>query len=285
MRHFFTALLLFLIWSVIGIGAYSYYIQNYRPTTPEIVIPQKTKEELLNEQLRQGSDSIFSLETLKSLSIFKNSDSIRIQNTALEELTYAYLNKAQTKEVVLTGYHGEEEVDSLGIKRAQHVKDRLVAFGVNEDRIQLAKQTLAGAFDEAPTFDGGVGLSFSDISADRLAALEAEIANKTLYAGFASNAFQPDNTLQAYALELKNFLEKYPSKNIVITGHTDSIGEEVDNEWIGMQRAKNVMKYLASLGIPEGRMQAASEGERSPVAPNNTREGQRLNRRIEIKAN
>jgi outer membrane protein OmpA-like peptidoglycan-associated protein len=40
--------------------------------------------------------------------------------------------------------------------------------------------------------------------------------------------------------------------------------------------------YLVSKGVPTGRLTAAGMGESHPVASNDTREGRRQNRRVEI---
>jgi outer membrane protein OmpA-like peptidoglycan-associated protein len=42
------------------------------------------------------------------------------------------------------------------------------------------------------------------------------------------------------------------------------------------------MNYLIEKGIPSDRMTAVGYGEDRPIADNNTREGRRTNRRVEI---
>ncbi len=285
MKHFFLGLLTFLVWSVLGIGLYSYYINNIsNRSRAEITQPvPEAKKLTIDDVLVLYGGNDFSIDELKKIRVIKGSDSIMFTDSILQQKLFDILNEQQSKEVLLTGFSVTGETDTLGISRSSKLKEILVDYGLNEDRISTASEILRVDMPN-DVIDGAVALQVKEMSAEKWAALETVIANKVLYAGFASNTFRPDNSLQAYALELKGYLEKFPSKNVTITGHTDSIGAEEDNEWIGMQRAKNVMGYLVTHGISEERMTAVSKGESEPVAPNNTVEGQRLNRRIEIKA-
>ena len=115
--------------------------------------------------------------------------------------------------------------------------------------------------------------------------LETVAYNKVLYFGFDSEKHKTDKALKDYILALKAYLETHSDEKISITGHTDNVGKTTDNEWIGMQRAKNAMKYLVSQGIPGDRITLRSKGETAPIAPNTTREGRERNRRVEITIN
>ena len=69
-----------------------------------------------------------------------------------------------------------------------------------------------------------------------------------------------------------------------IEGHTDNVGSEDWNEQLGMERAEAVKRYLYEQHqIPLHKMNVISFGEGKPVAPNNTRDGRAMNRRVVIK--
>jgi outer membrane protein OmpA-like peptidoglycan-associated protein len=71
---------------------------------------------------------------------------------------------------------------------------------------------------------------------------------------------------------------------IEIEGHTDSIGNKMVNDKIGLERAQAVEKYLyEQYQIPLHKMNVISYGAEKPVAPNKTREGRAQNRRVVIK--
>jgi len=71
---------------------------------------------------------------------------------------------------------------------------------------------------------------------------------------------------------------------VEIEGHTDSTGDKVMNEKLGMARAEAVKRYLYEHHqIPLHKINVISYGEEKPVAPNNTRDGRAQNRRVVIK--
>jgi OOP family OmpA-OmpF porin len=53
---------------------------------------------------------------------------------------------------------------------------------------------------------------------------------------------------------------------VLITGHTDRIGDENYNQKLSERRAQQVKKYIASQGIDAARLHAVGKGEKEPVA-------------------
>lgn len=78
-------------------------------------------------------------------------------------------------------------------------------------------------------------------------------------------------------------LVSHPDYNLLIRGHTDSIGDNTLNFKLSKARALSVYTYLASKGIVENRMSHNGFGERQPVASNDTKNGRLKNRRVELK--
>ena len=68
----------------------------------------------------------------------------------------------------------------------------------------------------------------------------------------------------------------------LVAGHTDATGSEEKNYELGQKRAASVARYLTKQGIDPFRVTTVSYGEDKPVADNQTAEGKRRNRRIEI---
>jgi chemotaxis protein MotB len=84
-------------------------------------------------------------------------------------------------------------------------------------------------------------------------------------------------------------LKGYENKVIRVVGHTDnvplakSLQETFPSNWeLSVARATNVVRYLQEVGIPPERMVPSGRAEYDPVAPNDTPEGRKKNRRIEI---
>ena len=222
-----------------------------------------------NLQINNKEGSVFIPESIKG---FKDS-------------IFNFLNVNQDMELVITGLYNAEDDLTMGMDRANEVKAILEDFGINADKLFVNDAKRTFKYETDGTFKGGINFTLKKLSGKRLSEIEIGIANKTLYSGFASKQFKADNTLQAYALELKNYLDKYPNKTATITGHTDSVGDDIANDWFGMERAKNVRRYLVSQGIAASKLKALSKGEKEPIDTNGTLEGRRKNRRIEIKIN
>ena len=82
--------------------------------------------------------------------------------------------------------------------------------------------------------------------------------------------------------ELANSLQKYPNSDILIVGHTDSVGTDVYNQDLSQRRAMAAGAYLQSLGVPANRLRMEGKGESEPVMANSTEEGRAQNRRVEL---
>jgi outer membrane protein OmpA-like peptidoglycan-associated protein len=94
------------------------------------------------------------------------------------------------------------------------------------------------------------------------------------------------STLRPEALRLLDDavsrLQANPDKNIVIEGHTCSIGTAEYNLALGNRRATSVRDYLLSRGVSAGRMETRSYGEERPKYDNSREETRRLNRRAAL---
>jgi OmpA-OmpF porin, OOP family len=75
----------------------------------------------------------------------------------------------------------------------------------------------------------------------------------------------------------------FPNPNVVVSGHTDSVGSAETNLTLSQQRAETVASFLEKLGgVKRTRLTAIGYGETRPVANNETEEGRKTNRRIEV---
>ena len=83
--------------------------------------------------------------------------------------------------------------------------------------------------------------------------------------------------------EIATLLQKNPSLQIYIVGHTDNAGKLKDNIELSNKRAAAVVKELITrYKIDASRLEAGGVGPLAPVATNDTKEGKELNRRVEI---
>ncbi len=77
-------------------------------------------------------------------------------------------------------------------------------------------------------------------------------------------------------------LTDYPKTAVVVQGHTDSTGSEEHNQGLSERRAKSVQNYLVGRGVDGTRMVALGYGEGQPRDTNDTAEGRKRNRRVNI---
>lgn len=82
--------------------------------------------------------------------------------------------------------------------------------------------------------------------------------------------------------KLSVILNKYKDTNVLIEGHTDSDGTEEFNQKLSEARANAVANHAKGQGVAGSRITTVGYGESQPVASNETAEGKRLNRRVEI---
>lgn len=83
--------------------------------------------------------------------------------------------------------------------------------------------------------------------------------------------------------KVQDAIDLFPKSNVIVAGHTDSIGDEKKNLQLSQERAETVRQYLlANMGISEERIKAVGYGESQPLASNDTKEGRERNRRIDI---
>jgi outer membrane protein OmpA-like peptidoglycan-associated protein len=82
--------------------------------------------------------------------------------------------------------------------------------------------------------------------------------------------------------KLARILNRYDDTNLVIEGHTDTVGSEAANQDLSERRAESVASLLRAYGVVGGRLSTVGYGETRPVATNETEAGRRLNRRVEV---
>jgi outer membrane protein OmpA-like peptidoglycan-associated protein len=131
--------------------------------------------------------------------------------------------------------------------------------------------------DKCPTIVGvASNAGCPDLAAD------LKVAAKSIYfvtgtAKFAFPKLAPQK-LQ-YALDQLN---KYPTLNVDIEGHTDNTGSVKINKALSQKRADAIKKYFLSKGIAADRITSTGFGSDRPVADNKTAKGRQDNRRVEM---
>lgn len=78
------------------------------------------------------------------------------------------------------------------------------------------------------------------------------------------------------------WLRGHPDFGVLVAGHCDERNTEEYNLALGERRAEAVRRYLASLGVGDGRIETISYGEERPAAQGHTESAWSQNRRAEF---
>jgi outer membrane protein OmpA-like peptidoglycan-associated protein len=114
-----------------------------------------------------------------------------------------------------------------------------------------------------------------------------EVAEKIiLHINYASNSAEPDEASKRQLDSIAYRIMAYPDTKVEIRGFTDNQGKEAYNLELSQRRAEGVMNYLISKGVQDSQMTAKGYGEDPQyfIGDNNTVEGRRENRRVEIES-
>jgi outer membrane protein OmpA-like peptidoglycan-associated protein len=89
-------------------------------------------------------------------------------------------------------------------------------------------------------------------------------------------------TARANLQELARNLRQYDRTDVLIIGHTDSVGSASYNQGLSERRAQSAASYVVKQGIASHRVSTRGMGQNDPIATNETAEGRQLNRRVEV---
>ncbi|WP_158254287.1 OmpA family protein [Marinobacter flavimaris] len=123
-----------------------------------------------------------------------------------------------------------------------------------------------------------------EVNADQLYQ-EIERSGKALVYGIyfdTDSAEVKENSAEALEA-ISELMTSHPELDLYVVGHTDDTGESDYNLSLSGRRAASVAEVLtAQYSVESGRLAAAGVGPYAPVAGNESKEGKRLNRRVEL---
>lgn len=100
---------------------------------------------------------------------------------------------------------------------------------------------------------------------------------------FASSKANLNQTSKNELAKFSTVLKKNKDCHIDVYGHTDSTGNDGINIPLSNDRARSVVNYLKSCGVPSSQFQnVIGQGSTQPVADNGTKAGRQQNRRVEV---
>jgi len=183
-----------------------------------------------------------------------------------------------------------DKVDSLGKsleetqERTRQNEGQISAVDQKADQAaQSAQQAHSAARDARSAADAAANKAEAVDKASRRLVYEVVLSEDSGNYKFGKTEL-PDEAKQKIDEMVAQLKQDPKNVYIEIEGHTDSLGNKVVNERIGLERAQAVQRYLyEQYQIPLHKMNVISYGEEKPIAPNKTKAGRAQNRRVVIK--
>ena len=199
-------------------------------------------------------------------------------------LSYVALRTAELVKVQAETKHYKAELDD-----AQRELDRLETEEISRTRTELvrtknelASERQAREAAEAREHDAlqklaqAAALSVKEEARGTVIVLPGSVL-------FSSGAYElTGEAQQKLGLIADTLRPQAKTHDIVVEGHTDSKGTPTSNQVLSESRARAVMDFLISRGIPPGAITSVGIGQARPLADNATAEGRANNRRVEI---
>ena len=214
-------------------------------------------------------------------------------------LQMSYIAERKTQFAVTTadGKVAERDIDKLNVEKAE-MNARKQTLEAERARKEAAAETekaakaklqaeQAKSAAEREAAKAAKAKAESDQLMKELASLKAQQTERgiVLTIGdvlFATGKADLSANADKSVAKLAEFLKKNPNRNVLIEGHTDSVGKDDSNLALSQKRADSVKDKLVAGGIEAGRITTVGYGKKFPMASNDTKAGKAQNRRVEV---
>ncbi len=242
------------------------------------------KDKVENTQKKSATKAATTTKTLTKSSLplaFIWGKSGTITGSGFKPYKDSLIGKLKDNETFeIVGYYNSQEVnntsyENLGVARANEV--RKLFPEIPDNRVKLTGKLVQKLpKDKNIAYESASFNYFIDNSGLK------QVGNKVLIY-FPYNSSQKKNTqkIEAYLDDVAKRVKK-SGKTVVLTGHTDSVGNDDYNYKLALKRANKIRNYLLAKGVPANKVKAMSKGEKEPIATNETPEGRDKNRRVEL---
>lgn len=236
---------------------------------PALEEARKDVEQLRNDPVVVENAPVALYEAEK---ILKKADRLWTSEEDEYEVEHlAYLTKGR---VAIARYSAQRRVADDQIKELENTRKKLI-LEAREQEARLARVEAEEAKKRVQSLE------------EQLKELQAKKTDRGLVVTIGDVLFDTGKAnLKAGALQnlyrLVLALKDYETRNVLIEGHTDSVGTDEYNLDLSQRRAQSVANFLLSNGIETTRIISRGYGETYPVSTNETAVGRQQNRRVEI---
>lgn len=219
-----------------------------------------------------------------------------------QALTAIALAQAKTSDAAIAGAEVERERARADMRTAEANRARAQATsaqaqastaqaqaGVARQQTAAAEQRASGAEQRTAVAQASAADAQQEAAQlqQRLNELQATKTDRGMLVTLGDVLFETNQSnvkagAQASLRKLADFLAQYPTRRVLIEGHTDSVGSASSNEALSRRRADAVDGALVAMGVSKQRLSTVGYGEDYPVADNNSNTNRTLNRRVEV---
>jgi outer membrane protein OmpA-like peptidoglycan-associated protein len=213
------------------------------------------------------------------------------------QMGYIAERKTQFAVTIADGKVAERDIDKLNVEKAEMnarkqtleaERARKAAAAETEKAAMAGRQAeQAKSAAEMEAAKAAKAKAESDQLMKELANLKAQQTERgiVLTIGdvlFATGKADLSPDANQSVAKLAEFLKKSPNRNVLIEGHTDSVGKDDYNIALSQKRADSVKARLVGDGIAPARITTVGYGKKFPVASNDTKAGKAQNRRVDV---
>jgi outer membrane protein OmpA-like peptidoglycan-associated protein len=194
----------------------------------------------------------------------------------IDHLAYLALRHAQSGEARIADARARQQVAQAQEERNRiQLQEREQEVNKARNAAENARNTAAAAQSEL----ANARQELQDLQAKQTARGMVMTLSDVLFdTGQATLKPGADRALD----RLAQFMKDSPGTDVLIEGHTDSVGTDDYNLGLSQRRAQAVADALSSRGVSGDRVQTKGLGKAYPVASNDTQAGRQQNRRVEI---
>ncbi len=167
--------------------------------------------------------------------------------------------------------------------------------GLNVQTITLPGQAVAGAEvavstaimpanrPERPVVNRPVSATATPVLPTEAVTTVPVLADNLPVLLFEESSYALSDAARATLQRVGAYLQQHPTVHLRLVGHTDRLGNEQLNKYLGEFRAKVAANYLHWQGVDDQRLQVEGFGSRFLIGADNTTESRGLNRRVTLK--
>jgi OmpA-OmpF porin, OOP family len=286
--------LITLLWFALGIWWYS--SSSCTSCAAGTTASTETPSNLSNLPGFSVSDGAWNISSKNNLRFGKSGFNpvLGTDITTVMDSLVSYGKAHPNKKITVTGYYNATETntstfENLGLARAEELKKVLVSKGLKASNIFAeSKKDESLIYSPIDTLVGGISMMIMDtvplqpklIAKEKVK--EDLFAPRTVYFKTGENSLNVDADLKDYLEKANQYLKTHSSKTLLVTGHTDNVGDPARNVTLSANRAMFVKTELTKQGIAAASISTQGKGMADPIADNNTAEGKAKNRRVTI---